>query len=349
MLLTVSCKKTIVVDEAYAYDSTPYTLNFINNTLPPINIPADNPLTNAKVQLGKMLFYEKALSLDNSMNCNTCHQQADGFSDKNIVSLGVQNALGVRQSMPLFNLALNNQFFWDGRASSLRNQVLKPIEDHLEMQETLPNVLLKLKAKGYDKFFNKAFDSYEITNEKLALALESFLFTLISDNSKYDRYLLGLETLTASEERGRALFFGEYNEFFPENSGGDCFHCHGGNNFQLNIYRNNGLDFESQFLDFGREKFTQNTNDRAKFKVPTLRNIEVTSPYMHDGRFSTLEEVVEHYNNNIKNSPTVDPTVLFTANTGLMLDDQEKQDLINFLKTLTDNSFLNNKEYASPF
>ena len=171
------------------------------------------------------------------------------------------------------------------------------------------------------------------------------MFSIVSDNSKYDRYLAGTATLTDSEERGRVLFFAEYNQFFPDISGADCAHCHAGNNFENDLYMNNGLDTDAQFIDFGRENATGNVNDRAKFKIPTLRNIEVTGPYMHDGRFTTLEEVIEHYNNGVQNSSTVDPALLGTTATGLMLDAQDKIDLVNFLKTLTDYTFLNNPEF----
>ncbi len=344
----IACKKEVVpYTEVVAYDDTPYELQLMNSTLPPVNLPGDNPMTVQKVKLGKMLFFEKALSLDNSINCASCHDQSAGFSDPNQFSEGVGGAMGTRQSMAIVNMAWNsNGFFWDGRAQLLRHQALLPIQDPLEMKESLPNVIEKLnEMEIYRNQFIRAFGTSEITSERISLALESFMFSIVSDNSKYDRYLAGTATLTESEERGRVLFFAEYNPFFPELSGADCAHCHAGNNFENDLYMNNGLDTDAQFIDFGRENATENVNDRAKFKIPTLRNIEVTGPYMHDGRFSTLEEVVEHYNNGVQNSSTVDPALLGTTSTGLMLDAQEKIDLVNFLKTLTDYTFLNNPEY----
>ena len=179
--------------------------------------------------------------------------------------------------------------------------------------------------------------------------MEQFMLSIVSYQSKYDKFLAGNLQLTASEERGRKLFFEEYNPFFPDQSGADCAHCHSGRNFENDEYMNNGLDTDADITDIGREEVTQNQNDKAKFKVTTLRNIELTAPYMHDGRFQTLEEVVEHYNSGIRTSATVDPTVMNTQSTGLLLTGQDKQDLVNFLKTLTDNTFLNNSEYASPF
>lgn len=346
-IILIACKKETVIQGGVVYDDTPYELQFTNNTLPPVTLPDDNPLTIQKVKLGKMLFFEKALSLDNSINCASCHRQSFGFSDPNQLSQGVGGTLGKRQSMAIFNLAWHsNEFFWDGRAHLLRDQSLMPIEDHLEMKETLSNVIQKLNGMSkYRNQFLRAFGTSEINSERISLALENFMLTIISEDSKYDRYLAGTEMLNASEERGRVLFFAEYNPFFPELSGADCAHCHAGNNFENDLYMNNGLDTDAEFLDFGRENATNNPNDRAKFKIPTLRNIQVTGPYMHDGRFTTLEEVIEHYNSGVQNSTTVDPALLGTTSTGLMLDAQDKIDLVNFLKTLTDYTFLNNPEY----
>ena len=347
-LFFYACKKdNVSIGSLATYDDTPYELVYVNNTLPIPFLPTDNPLTVEKVRLGKMLFYENQLSLDNSINCSSCHNQQDGFSDGAQFSEGVGGSLGGRQAMPIFNLAWHtNEFFWDGRAHLLRDQSLKPIQDPLEMKETLPNVISKLSKLDKYKFqFKRAFNSELITAERISLALEAFMLSIVSDDSKYDRYLAGSATLTASEERGRVLFFGEYNEFFPSLSGADCAHCHSGNNFENDNYMNNGLDYDADFTDFGRENATNNSNDRAKFKVPTLRNISVTGPYMHDGRFTTLEQVVDHYNSDVRNSATVDPALLGTTNTGLMLDTQEKADLVNFLKTLTDYTFLNNPAY----
>ncbi len=350
--LLVSCRADDETVEYVAkYDPAEYEIVFNNNTLPTLEIPTDNPLTIEKVQLGKMLFYETRLSKDNTVNCATCHVQSDGFSDMNQFSEGVNGGIGGRQAMAIFNMAYHsNQFFWDGRANLLRDQALLPIQDHLEMDETLPNLVVKLMADTmYTNQFTRAFGSDEINSLKVSLALENFMMSIISEDSKYDRYLAGKVNLTQSEDRGRVLFFGEYNEFFPNVSGADCAHCHAGNNFENDLYMNNGLDTDAEFMDDGREKATMNPDDRAKFKVTSLRNIAVTAPYMHDGRFNTLEEVIDHYNGQVENSSTVDPALLGTTSTGLMLDAQEKEDLINFLKTLTDETFLNNPKYKSPF
>jgi len=332
------------------FDETPYVMEYGN--LPEPNLPADNALTQQGVQLGRMLFYEKMLSLDGSQSCASCHNQADGFSDTLRFSVGVEMLEGKRQAMSVFNMAWNsNQFFWDGRAHSLREQSLEPIEDPLEMNESLDNVIAKLSnSQMYQDQFTRAFGSQDVTAEKMSLALEQFMLSIVSYDSKYDKFLAGEGQLSESEERGRLLFETEYSPFFPEFSGADCVHCHGGANFENDQYMNNGLDIDAGFSDLGRELATGSVNDRAKFKVPTLRNIELTPPYMHDGRFNTLEEVIEHYDLHIKQSSTLDPALIQVAdNGGLNLTEQDKIDLVNFLKTLTDQTFLNNPEYTDPF
>lgn len=350
VFIMVACEKDEAnVDTLIVKDETPYNLEYGN--FPPPNLPADNPLTEQGVLLGKMLFYDKKLSEGESQACADCHRQQDGFSDTLKFSLGVEELPGNRQAMPIFNMAWHtNQFFWDGRADLLRDQSLLPIQDELEMNETLEDVIAKLSAEQmYQDQFTRAFGTAEITSEKISLAMEQFMLSIISNDAKYDKYLAGNTQLTESEERGRILFFMEYNPFFPDDSGADCGHCHGGDNFENDLYMNNGLDTDAEFIDMGRESVTMNSEDRAKFKVPTLRNIAITAPYMHDGRFQTLEEVIDHYNEGIKESSTADQTVLNTKDTGLFLTEQDKVDLINFLHTLTDQTFINNEEYQSPF
>lgn len=332
------------------YDDTPYALNIGDFERPPIAI--DNQLTVQGVKLGRMLFYEKRLSKDGSMSCASCHRQEHAFTDTSLFSVGVQGQVGKRQAMAVFNMAWNeNEFFWDGRAHLLRDQSLKPIEDPLEMDETLENVVNKLQAdQNYRDQFMRAFDSEEITETKMALALEQFMNSIVAVESKYDRYLRGTATLDTNEERGRVLFFAEFNPSFPSLSGADCQHCHSGLNFENDRYMNNALDTDADMTDNGRMDVTGRSSDKGKFKVTSLRNIEVTPPYMHDGRFKTLEEVVDHYNTGLKNSSTVDPTLLYPINSGgLQLSKEDKRDLVAFLKTLTDEVMLTNPEYSDPF
>lgn len=340
-----SCDET---DPQVAYDSTPYALNF-GAFLPP-DLPADNIPTVTGVQLGRMLFYEKRLSQDNSQSCASCHKQIDGFSDERKFSLGVKGLEGRRQAMPLFNLAWHKfGFFWDGRAATLREQALRPIQDTLEMNESLVNVIAKLKQDQlYKDQFIRAFGDDNITAERIGLAIEQFEITLISNRSKYDDFLAGKVQLTESEERGRVLFF---SEFDPNTGakGGECFHCHVGDNFSMHTYLNNGLDSEARFTDLGRYEITLNEEQRARFKLPSLRNVALTAPYMHDGRFQTLEEVIEHYNTGVFYSGTLDESMDHNLlPDGLQLSEQDKADLIAFLKTLTDLEFVKDERYSEP-
>lgn len=347
-ILIFSCRDVDM--KVVELDETPYELSYGNLPIP--NLPADNPLTMQGVQLGRMLFYEKMLSKDGTQACASCHQQVDGFSDTTRFSIGVEKLPGNRQAMSIFNLAWHsNDFFWDGRSELLRDQSLKPIQDPLEMNETLENVIDKLSASElYQDQFSRTFGTDEITAEKMSLAMEQFMFSIISADSKYDKALIGEASLTESEDRGRVLYEKEFNPFFPELSGADCVHCHGGANFENDQYMNNGLDNDANITDIGREAVTGNVADKAKFKVPSLRNIALTAPYMHDGRFETLEEVVDHYNEHIQLSASIEPALIQVIdNGGLLLTDQDKIDLINFLHTLTDETFVNNQEYTSPF
>jgi cytochrome c peroxidase len=346
--LYFSCKKEETKGGAY-YSTTPYVLEYGN--LPTPQIPIDNPLTEEGVSLGRFLFYDKKLSSDESISCGSCHVAENGFSDTNRFSIGVLGLPGGRQAMSTVNMLWNsNQFFWDGRANLLRDQSLLPIQDSLEMHETLPSIVAKLESVAYYKSrFKIAFGSSEITSVNISKALEQFMNSIVSYNSKFDKSVRGELRLTASEERGKKLYFTEYNAFFPSASGADCVHCHAGGNLENDLYMNNGLDSDADMRDDGRMKATGNAADKAKFKVPTLRNIALTFPYMHDGRFQTLEEVLDHYNSGITNSSTVDPAIDNTRVTGLFLDAQDKVDLVNFLKTLTDFDVISNPKYQSPF
>ncbi|UTW63168.1 c-type cytochrome [bacterium SCSIO 12741] len=350
-VVIASCKKdepeTETVTEV-KWDTTAYVLNY--GSFPDPQIPADNSLTKAKVYLGRLLFFDKRLSNDLTLSCASCHKQEDAFSDIRKFSVGTAGLEGGRQAMAVFNLAWHkNGFFWDGRAPRLRDQALLPIQDPLEMNETLANVVAKVSSvKTYQDQFKRAFGSEEVTSEKISLALEQYMFTLVSMNSKYDQYLAGSATLTDSEERGRKLFFDEFNQFFPDQSGADCAHCHSGPNFTNDQFMNNGLDSDAEFVDLGLEKVTGLASDRAKFKVPSLRNIDLTPPYMHDGRFATLEQAVDHYNSGVKQSSTLDGGIQNTIATGLMLSPQDKADLVAFMKTLTDQEFISKSEYSDP-
>ena len=317
---------------------TPYQFQ-MSATFPIPDLPRDNPLIVERVDLGRELFFDKALSVNNRQSCADCHSPQKAFTDDRRTARGAEGNFGPRNSMPLFNLAWKKEFFWDGRAPSLREQVLQPIQNPLEMHEPLTNLVEKLAAKtdtDYPARFAAAFGSREITPEKISLALENYLLTLTSFNAKFDRVQRGEETFTAEEQRGFELFSTEYD---PRRGqfGADCFHCHGGSLFQSQNYANNGL--ESVFTDPGREKVTGRPADLGKFAVPSLRNIALTAPYMHDGRFRTLAEVVEHYSTGIQRSPTLDPNLAKHPDGGVPLTAADKHALVAFLQTLTDAQF----------
>lgn len=277
-------------------------------------LPRDNPLLTERVTLGKKLFNDKSLSKDETISCATCHHQDKAFTDGLPLSKGIEGRLGDRNSMPLFNLAWKSSFFWDGRAKSLRDQVLQPIQDHREMNADLPTVIAHLE-KNEGTAFERAFGPGEVTKEKLALALENFLLTLTSYDSKFDRAMSGEAKLTPAEEQGMKLFFTEY-EPRSQQYGADCFHCHGGANFSDHQLHNNGLG--------------------GNFSTPSLRNLVLTAPYMHDGRFKTLEEVIAHYSGPIARSNSLDPNLAKHPKLGLQLKKADQTALVAFLKTLTD-------------
>ena len=315
----------------------PFALQ-ITERFPQVQLPPDNPLTAEGVALGRRLFHDPRLSINNSQSCASCHQQTSAFSDPRPFSLGAEGQRGTRHSMPLFNLAWHGAMFWDGRAKSLRDQVHFPIEDPLEMHETLPGVVAKLQRDAtYPGEFARAFGSAGVSAPRLELAVEQFLLTLISQESRFDRAARKRDALTEEERRGLQLFV---TEFDPARGlrGADCFHCHGGTLFTDHQFHNNGLRLDP--AELGHQTVTGKEGDRGKFKTPSLRNAALTAPYMHDGRFRTLEEVVAHYSSGMARTPTLDPNLAKHPEAGLQLTAQEQQDLVAFLKTLTDEAFI---------
>ena len=314
---------------------TPYMLD-VPKSLPPIKVSDTNPLTVEGIALGKRLFYDPILSGNNSQACGDCHNQKFGFTDSgNQFSIGIDNIEGDRNSMPLFNLVYQKDFFWDGGVKDLESQVIGPILNKLEMHEDLANALQELNAHPeYPLLFEKAFNVKKIESIHIMKAVAQFEKTILSGNSKYDKYKAGKMQLTDNELHGL--------EVFTDMSKGDCNHCHVlGSTFSDFEYRNNGL--EAIPKDLGRGRITLLSEDNGKFKTPTLRNIALTAPYMHDGRIKTLEACVDFYNNDIKDSKTLD-TVLKNVKKGRM-NPKDKSDLIEFLKTLTDLDFVNDVRY----
>jgi cytochrome c peroxidase len=315
---------------------TPYPFQ-MSATFPMPDLPRDNPLTQERVALGQKLFNEAALSRDSTLSCASCHQTSAAFADPRRFSVGVRGQAGTRNAMPLLNLAWKHSYFWDGRAPSLRAQALLPIQDAAEMDETLTNVAVKLAAlTTYPPLFSGAFGSAEITPEKIGLALENYLLTLTSFDAKFDRVLRGEEKFTAAEQRGFELFATEYDPR-RQQYGADCFHCHGGPLFSDFQFHNNGLNLDD--ADLGRYRVTKQDADQGKFATPSLRNIELTAPYMHDGKFQTLDDVVAHYDHGVHRTATLDPNLAKHPPEGLRLSRQDQDALVAFLKTLTDARF----------
>ena len=313
----------------------------LSRSFPVPNLPRDNPLLVERVELGRRLFHETALSRDNSVSCASCHVRQNALADPRRVSLGIENQEGTRNAMPLFNLAWKSSFFWDGRAPTLRAQALMPIEDHAEMGESLDNVISKLgKQTDYREGFGRAFDSSIITGERIGLAIENFLLTQSSYHSKFDDVIGGKDKFTQQEQRGFELFMTEY-EPRSQRFGADCFHCHGGVLFSDHQFHNNGLDRVDDG-DLGRFRVTKRDGDRGKFATPSLRNVALTAPYMHDGRFSSLSAVVNHYNSGLERSPTLDANLAKHPVRGLGLSNDDVAALVAFLEPLTDEQFTGN-------
>lgn len=314
-------------------------------------IPEDNTTTEEGVYLGRLLFYERSLSTTNLISCATCHQQQFAFTDGKTFSKGVDGFVQPRNTMSLVNLLWVQNFFWDGRAKGLEAQAVTPLTDVHEMGQSLETSAKKLqKNKMYPALFRKAFGTDSITGTHIVYALAQFERTLVSANSKYDQYLQGTYKPTASELNGINLFYSNANT--EKNiRGAACAHCHSGPKTYNELFHNNGID--SIAFDNGREKITGQPLDKGRFRVVSLRNIALTAPYMHDGRFRTLEQVLDHYNEHVKQSPTLSIFLQNNSNdkdgTTLGLTQQEKKDVIAFLNMLTDSSFVNNKQFSNPF
>lgn len=338
-LFCLSCS-----NEDMGYEPTQKPLEipqiFSDNIIPPI-IPTDNPQTIEGVALGKKLFFDTILSSNGTQACASCHAPQYAFTDNTPTSDGIDGIFGTRNSMPLFNLAWNygERFTWDGKELSLERQAEEPVQNPIEMHSNWDNVVSRLQMHPeYPELFRLAFKTSTVTKELTTKAIAQFERTLISANSKFDKYSLGEISLTAQELNGLDIFLREDK--------GDCFHCHGNPNNPLwtdNIFHNNGLD--ATFTDLGLGSVTGDPNDNGKFKSPSLRNLAYTAPYMHDGRFSTLDDVINHYSEGIQNSPTIDPLMKQIAQGGVQLSDQDKADLKAFLLTLSDPSFINNSDF----
>ena len=312
----------------------PIELQYPNSWKRPVYNFENNPLSKQGVALGRKLFYDPILSKDSTTSCSSCHLSFTAFTHvDHALSHGINDSIGNRNSPALMNLAWGKSFMWDGAAHHLDVQALAPITDPRELGEDLNHVIEKLqRSKKYPRLFDLAFGDSLITGEHFLKALAQFQLTLISANSKYDKVIRGVEKFTEQEAKGY--------EIFKKN----CSSCHREPLFTNGEFVNNGLPVDSFLMDFGRMNITQNATDSLKFKVPTLRNIEFSFPYMHDGRFKKLREVISHYSSGIERSETLAPEL----QNGIELTTNEKVDLVAFLLTLTDKEFLFNRDFAFP-
>ena len=363
VLLITACKPDSDLTEEEPAVTTPYKQVLPAGFPATVRIPADNQLTEEGVALGRMLFYETRLSRNNALSCGSCHQQSKAFTDGRALALGVDGAQHTRSAMSLANILWEPSLNWDGAADGLETQARKPIENPVEMHQTLAEGVSKLQqTELYPPLFRKAFGSRTITEQNVLKALAQFERTLISSNSKYDKFRRReISKLTLDEEAGRQLFLTHPNPVEPI-PGANCFHCHTEGNLLFSstdytngaaaTFFNNGLDVSP--ADAGRGGVTGLAADRGKFRAPTLRNIALTAPYMHDGRFQTLQQVLDHYSDHVQqSSPNIDINLLDATNTfhGTQLDltATQKRQIIAFLQTLTDSTFIQDKRFSSPF
>ncbi len=293
-----------------------------------------NKLSAEQIGLGRILFYDPILSADSTISCNSCHSQFSGFTHvDHRLSHGIKDRIGTRNSPVLINLAWNKSFMWDGAVNHLDVQALAPISNHDEMNESIGNVLIKLqRSKFYPSLFKIAYGSDSITSERILKSLSQFMLTLISANSKYDSVIRKQSHFTLQEENGYKLF--------QKN----CASCHQEPLFTNGEFENNGLPVDTTLNDVGRYKISLRAQDSLRFKVPTLRNIEFSYPYMHDGRFKSLREVIDHYTSGVVKHKTLSKPL----ESSIILTSNEKVDLTAFLLTLTDRTFLFDPRFGYP-
>jgi len=300
--------------------TTPKYIDIPKNWPKPVYDFKNNPLTEEGFLLGRKLFYDPILSKDNTISCASCHLQATGFTHvDHDLSHGIEGKIGTRNSLTIQNLAWSKTFMWDGGVNHLDVQALAPITSEVEMNETLENVIIKLQhSEKYQELFYRAFGTKKITGQYTLKAITQFIVSLTTSNSKYDKVIRKEEKFTEMEQKGYDIFK-QY-----------CTSCHKEPLLTNNGFKNNGLPIDKDLKDIGRMKITQNSRDSLLFKVPTLRNIEFTFPYMHDGRFKTLNEVVKHYNSGVMKSSTLSKELLIPMN----LSDNQRTELVSFFKNL---------------
>ena len=366
-----SCKKDPVYNNGvtngngWIYNPTPKPLVIPTGWPQPLPLPPDNPQTEQGIKLGRMLFYDPILSGDSSQSCASCHQQRYAFTNGPIdkFSRGIHGTLGNRNAPPLFNLIWSSKFFWDGRAASIEDQVVQPVQNPIEMAASWPVVISKLKnSSRYPKLFYEAFgiEKDSIDQKHTAKAMAQFLRTLLSTTSRFDKQIRDHQQVLTTDESDGYEIYKAITVDFDHPFVGDCNHCHGdGYNNPLFMdvnptlqFRNNGLinaQAKTDFVDAGRGSITGVYLDYGRFKVPSLRNLVFTAPYDHDGRFQTIEEVIDFYSSGVHATSFTDPGMQFATHGGVQLDSTSKRKMVAFLKSLTDSSLVTNPDYANPF
>lgn len=317
-----------------AYWGTPVRLNYPPDWPAPVYDFSKNPLTREGIALGRKLFYDPVLSRDSTISCSSCHLSFTAFTHvDHALSHGIEDRIGRRNSPALMNLAWARHFMWDGAVNHLDVQALAPIAHPAEMDHDIALVVKKLQPiDRYQQLFKAAFGDTRVTGERLLKAIAQFELTLISANTRYDRVKQGIDTFTLQEKNGYRLFQQHCNS------------CHTEPFFTNQLFENNGLPLDTSLLDYGKMTISGLPADSLRFKVPTLRNLEFSYPYMHDGRFRKLRDVLKHYTESIQQSPTLSPQLM----NKIPLTADEKTDLTAFLLTLTDRDFLFNPDFAFP-
>jgi len=360
-----SCKKSeSAIDPLSALNIPAVPFNYANQALPfylniPVingqnNTPNNNPVTDWGATLGRVLFYDKILSINNTIACANCHKQQFAFSDNHALSTGFAGGSTGRNSMSLINARYypNGRFFWDERAATLEIQTLTPVQDHVEMGMSLDTLVKRLNAKPYyPVLFQKAFGDQQINSDRIARSLAQFVRSIISFQSKFDEgrrvippgqdpILSPYPNFTPQENQGKQLFFSPITA---------CNTCHGTETFTAPGNRNNGI--ENPSVDRGVGAITNAPQQNGNFKVPSLKSVELTAPYMHDGRFATLEQVIEHYNSGVTNHPNLAPQLKDPNGNPrrLNLTPDQKAALVAFLKTLTDVAITTDEKFSNPF
>lgn len=357
----VAKRRLVLPQSPYSYATTDLPIHVRQVAKFYDNTPASNQITDAGATLGRVLFYDRSLSANGSVSCSSCHSQSTGFSDERRFSTGFEGKEVKRNSMSLVNLRFykSGKFFWDERANSLEDQVLMPIEDPVEMGHSLAMLVKQLQKDAiYPPLFREAFGTPEVTEQRLARALAQFIRSMVSVRSRYDVGRSAVDSVhdpfpnfSEQENYGKQQFFGRAR----------CSECHLPDRvtldgpvgqsafFQLTTPLVNGIDSDLKDVDGGVGLVSGRSEDWGRFKATSLRNIELSAPYMHDGRFRTLDQVIEHYNWSVKPHRNLDPRLQDFAANGLALPEVEKVALAEFLKTLTDSTFINDPKFSDPF